>query len=420
MKSEGAGATRDEAVRDAFRNAVRQVVGTYVDEETSIQNDEIISDKVLTYSDGIVKKYQELAVAEKNGIWRAKIVASVERGKVVERLRTAKVAIKEVDGPGLFAEVVTGLEKSKTSAEMIDRALGKFPLDCLTATMEGKPEVVEKSETGATIRLTIRVAADLKAYDSFSARLVKTLDAVKKKGGEFSAVAQDAPAVFAEAYGSTHVFSRDRSVALPRAIEEMPNDNAIIANGVKVAGEPNYKNRVKGSSDSLTVLMNIYRTKDFKIQKWQTFEVDDSARSAFALRSFSAIGVKATILNRDDKTVMTDRFGLTGPIIKPNPSLLTFGSRIHLFGEGSPSGGLQLKSYLCAMNKGDYPFLFAEHPSAVIAPFFNFNGSGNFATFFRFRRDVKLSLDEIKSIHNVRVELTFPGEYPPKAPEVPK
>src|SRR6516164_7487637 len=51
--AEGVGTTADDALRDAFRAAVRQTVGTMVDAETLVKNDTVISDKVLTYSDGI-------------------------------------------------------------------------------------------------------------------------------------------------------------------------------------------------------------------------------------------------------------------------------------------------------------------------------------------------------------------------------
>ena len=55
--AEGVGTTADEAIKDAFRNAVRQVVGAVVDAETLVKNDELIDDKVLTYSDGFIKGY---------------------------------------------------------------------------------------------------------------------------------------------------------------------------------------------------------------------------------------------------------------------------------------------------------------------------------------------------------------------------
>ena len=65
VMAEGTGTTPDEALKDAFRNAVRQVVGAVVDAETMVKNDELIDDKVLTYSDGFIKTYQEVPGSRK-------------------------------------------------------------------------------------------------------------------------------------------------------------------------------------------------------------------------------------------------------------------------------------------------------------------------------------------------------------------
>jgi hypothetical protein len=71
--AEGAGGTADEALCDAYRNSVRLVVGAYVDEETRVKNDEVIDDEVLTYSNGIVKKYEELSTKKQAGLLRVRI-----------------------------------------------------------------------------------------------------------------------------------------------------------------------------------------------------------------------------------------------------------------------------------------------------------------------------------------------------------
>jgi hypothetical protein len=45
-RRQGSVSTADEALKDAFRNAVRQVVGAVVDADTLVKNDEVIDDKV--------------------------------------------------------------------------------------------------------------------------------------------------------------------------------------------------------------------------------------------------------------------------------------------------------------------------------------------------------------------------------------
>lgn len=65
VMAEGMGMTADEALKDAFRNAVRQVVGAVIDANTLIENDEIVEDKILTYSGGFINKYTEVPGSKK-------------------------------------------------------------------------------------------------------------------------------------------------------------------------------------------------------------------------------------------------------------------------------------------------------------------------------------------------------------------
>ena len=109
---EGVGTSADQALKDAFRNAVRQVVGAYVDAETLVKNDELVEDKILTYSNGFIKTFSEVEGSKKvqGGIYRVKIKAVVETGSVIAKLKASNISIKEVDGKGLFAEVVSKMD----------------------------------------------------------------------------------------------------------------------------------------------------------------------------------------------------------------------------------------------------------------------------------------------------------------------
>ncbi len=57
--AEGVGLTVDDARKDAFRSAVRQVVGAMIDAETLVKNDQIVADEVLTFSAGMVKGFKK-------------------------------------------------------------------------------------------------------------------------------------------------------------------------------------------------------------------------------------------------------------------------------------------------------------------------------------------------------------------------
>jgi len=167
--AEGVGHNPDEAIKDAFRNAVRQVVGAVVDAETLVKNDALIEDKVLTYSDGYIKKYEEVAGSKKQqgGLHWIKITAQVERRSVVAKLKATNITAKKVDGKSMFAEVVTQLEAEKDATKLLSKALADLPT-LLTASVVGKPEYDrDKSE----VVLTVVIEVDKKAYKATLERL---------------------------------------------------------------------------------------------------------------------------------------------------------------------------------------------------------------------------------------------------------
>lgn len=55
------GVNKEEAVKTALRSAIEQAYGTFVSANTSILNDEIVKDEVITLSFGNIKKYKELS-----------------------------------------------------------------------------------------------------------------------------------------------------------------------------------------------------------------------------------------------------------------------------------------------------------------------------------------------------------------------
>ncbi len=186
--AEGVGATADEAIKDAYRNAVRQVVGAVVDAETLVKNDELIDDKVLSYSDGFIKGYEEIAGSKKvvNGLHKIKIKAAVERRSVIAKLKAANVTVKDVDGKGLFAEAVTQLDAEKDSAALLAKAFAELPT-LLTAEVVGKPEF-DKEHSEIVANVVVQV--DRKAYSAYVKRLEDVLAKV--------AVAKDSTLVKAE------------------------------------------------------------------------------------------------------------------------------------------------------------------------------------------------------------------------------
>jgi hypothetical protein len=125
--AEGAGTSGDEAIRDALRNAVRKAVGVVVDGEVLVQKEDVVSDKVLTYSDGFVTEYTELSRKQENGLVRVTIRAQVEERKLLADLRQAGVTLGTTDGKGLVASAQTRTEARDAAAALLSKKLMELP-----------------------------------------------------------------------------------------------------------------------------------------------------------------------------------------------------------------------------------------------------------------------------------------------------
>ena len=56
----GYGNTFEDAERDALRTAVEKAVGTMVDSQTLVQNNQLVNDEIYTHSKGYITNYSVL------------------------------------------------------------------------------------------------------------------------------------------------------------------------------------------------------------------------------------------------------------------------------------------------------------------------------------------------------------------------
>jgi hypothetical protein len=125
--AEGTGTTPEEATKDALRNAVRLAIGVVVDDEVIIQKEDVISDKVLTYSDGFVSSYEELSRKVEKGLVRVKISAKIEHRKLLANLRKADINLSTVDGKDLVANGVSRKEARANATALLSKKLAELP-----------------------------------------------------------------------------------------------------------------------------------------------------------------------------------------------------------------------------------------------------------------------------------------------------
>ena len=365
--AEGVGATAEEALKDAYRNAVRQVVGAVVDAETLITNDEVIDDKVLTYSGGFIKDYEEVAGSKKveSSLHRIKIKARVERGNVIAKLRSANITVKEVNGKGLFAEAVTKLEAEKDAAALLEKQFEGFPQSCITVTVIDEPVIEEKTAEKAKVKFAVQIEPDQKAYKAFSERLVLVLDKLSTEKGEFTVKYEKERADF--------LLSTSDSLE-----EWMPK--------LFVSSQRSNK---EWKADQVTIVVAVNRTKSAESIDYKYFSLDPSLEKVLRSVAFRSAECKLQLLDADGEIMVTDRFN---PFDKYSPLVTTAGGNGH--------------TELIGRDRLAYYREYEYKLSIVfIAPVFG--DTTEVATQLTFARPLTLSLDELKSVKDAKVEITF-------------
>jgi hypothetical protein len=167
----GIGLTEKSAVKEALRAAVEMAIGSVVSAETMIKNDKIISDSILTYSDGFVEKWEMVGEPRRTSdkLVRVTIKAVVRRTKLIERLRSENVAVTRVEGENLFAEAVSKFTKEKKGVALVRKLFDGFPGNVLAAEVVGKPRVIKTTEAGTAIGITVSFSVDPRKYTQWLA-----------------------------------------------------------------------------------------------------------------------------------------------------------------------------------------------------------------------------------------------------------
>jgi Flagellar assembly protein T, N-terminal domain len=91
---------RDKAFQDAraaaLRDAVEQVVGVLVSSTTLTSNNQLISDKILSKTEGYVRKYEILDKKEEKGVMKVTVRAQVGAGQIDKDLQAMQALVQQL------------------------------------------------------------------------------------------------------------------------------------------------------------------------------------------------------------------------------------------------------------------------------------------------------------------------------------
>jgi hypothetical protein len=133
----GQGASPQDALDDAVRSALRQVVGAFVRSDSKVVDDKLVQDRIISHSQGFIERVTKKGPARlKDGQYQQEAVVLVRRGKVGEVLAEPASSSSSVDGSSLAAKVRMLKEQKASASELMKVVFEDFPtcvLDCEVA-----------------------------------------------------------------------------------------------------------------------------------------------------------------------------------------------------------------------------------------------------------------------------------------------
>jgi len=183
--AEGRGVDETAALKDAFRNAVAQVLGLIVYAETQVEHDEITKEQILTASNGFIESYEKVSGGLVGGIYRVEIKAKVRSKVLIGKLEKSRVLFFKPNTKKLFAEVASDMQAVHGATKLLCELLGEVHNSWVANA--GKPSFDRVSRK---LTVPIVIAPDRAAYKASSQRLTDLLEkiAIKKKRKMLSAI----------------------------------------------------------------------------------------------------------------------------------------------------------------------------------------------------------------------------------------
>ena len=196
----GAGSSPEEALQNAYSTAIEQAVGVLVDAETQIANDQIIREKILTFSQGFVQKYDELKRWDKSGVYYVRIRAKVSASKLAERLHASNISMRQLSGDLLYHQIVHDANSEDNAIEM---AFRDYRMDkVIKVELLGDPEVIDKDQTRAKLKAKVRLSPDLAAWAKLRQTLAPMLGKLAVRRATFTVECREYPRSNGKTYWS--------------------------------------------------------------------------------------------------------------------------------------------------------------------------------------------------------------------------
>jgi hypothetical protein len=121
--------SRDNAIQDALRNAVEQATGSLIENQTLVENYQLLSDKIYSQSKGYVQSYEVISEGTDQGLFRVTVRATVSDDNLKNDLKALNVLMRQVRKPRVMVLFQDSSNSGLDSGRMAEGYISKILLD---------------------------------------------------------------------------------------------------------------------------------------------------------------------------------------------------------------------------------------------------------------------------------------------------
>ena len=161
VRVSGEGATKNEALDDAFKNAVVKAFGIVVASEAQAKDDVLVKDELYKYSGGFVTSYDVVETRVVNGVYHVEITAKVAGNKIANRLLGKGINESTIGSQvdKIYAQASTSLNERSAGDALLKNLVADYPQESLVVSLENPQfDISQNRETVLVVPASIKWA----------------------------------------------------------------------------------------------------------------------------------------------------------------------------------------------------------------------------------------------------------------------
>lgn len=162
----GQGATKDEAIQDAIRNAVESATGVFVYSTSEVKDFKLVKDQIITASKGYVKDFKLISESKGDGIVFVTLNVSVDTAAIKAVIKREIKTTTYEDALKDYAAISSLVERNKKYAAIL-KSISLRPLNELYNVNFSGYEIVSAGTKSADVILKFNIAPNSFLWDTY-------------------------------------------------------------------------------------------------------------------------------------------------------------------------------------------------------------------------------------------------------------